>query len=204
MPSAHLDLQQELQIMRLNYINKPLKRLRLRKPSWLAVTDRLSIVFREKETLLREGKIYYAHVVQANEMLFMRDKARNDCPANFIYSADGAVNDDPAKLASLAHTLFSYKGKNLDDVPPEWQRMAGILTDEFSREGHRFTIQTESGPAQMNFVCVLVFREMLPKRTLLSSLVPVIAAPEKCESILILPKKYWTKNFTAAWENGEL
>lgn len=199
-----LDMQQELQIMRLNYINKPLRKLNLRKPRWLSPSDRLTLVFREKETLLREGRIYYAHVVQANELLYQRKAARYNCPANFIYSTDGTVNSNPAMLAEMAHMLFSYKDRDLDDVPPEWQRIAGILTSEVDRGAADFTVQTENGQADMHFLAAMVFRELLPKKTLLSLLIPVIAAPEKCQSVITLPRKYWTKNFTKAWENGEL
>jgi len=50
----------------------------------------------------------------------------------------------------------------------------------------------------------MVFREYLPEKTILGSTIPSLALPGQCEFVLILPCRYWGKEFTKAWVNGEV
>ena len=204
MAAKELDLKKELERMRVNYAKKHLKDIDLPKPDWMTPEHDLYAVFKEKKELLASGRVYYAYVVQANNLLFERKHAKLDCPALFIYTTDSSINAQPYALGALAHRLFSYKNKDLSTVPEEWREAARIITDEHDCTQLTLTLRSDNGPVDVRFIAAMVFRKYIPKQTLLGSLVPVLAAPDKCSSILPLPKKYWSRSFRKAWENREI
>ena len=69
---SSLDLCKELLQMQENYHNNPLEDISLRCPSWLDSSDPMSELYANKARLLKEGKVVYANIVQANSYLFMR------------------------------------------------------------------------------------------------------------------------------------
>ncbi len=198
-----LDLQKELETLRSRYYKRPLKDLKLRRPDWMGRHDGLFVVFSEKKTLLSSGQIYFAQVVQANAYLFDR-KRKEDCPALFLYTTDSAANADPTILNGLAHKLFSYKDMDPEDVPEEWREAARIITDEMDRSQFKCTVPGPDGPVEVMGVAVMVFREYLPEKTIIGRTIPILALPGQCDSVLIVPKKYWSKDFIKAWVNGEI
>ena len=204
MAEKRIDFAKELERMRVNYLKKPLKDIKLERPSWMQPEDELNDVFREKHTLISEGRVYFAQVIQANQILFDRKQPKRNCPALLLYSTSDEMNANPFILGALAHKLFSYKDQDLETVPEEWREAARIISDEYERTGLVFTINTDSGPVDIYFVTVMIFRQYLPKNTLLGSTVPVFALPGKCRSILPLPEKYWGKDFKKAWIKGEI
>lgn len=203
MAQKKLDLRKELETMRSKYIKKPLRDLKIKRPYWMGRHDGLYAVFSEKETLLSSGQIYFAQVVQANEFLFDRTK-KEDCPALFLYTTDPSANADPTMLKMLAHKLFGYKNMDPEEVPEEWREAARIITDEMDRSTMKFTVPGPDGPIEVLGVAVMVFREYLPEKTIIGRTIPILAIPDSCESVLILPKKYWSKDFIKAWVNGEI
>lgn len=198
-----MDFKKELEAMRASYAQKPKKFLYLPRPAWINGGDPLSALWNEKKMLLAEGKVYYAYIVQANNMLF-HVYPPMDCPANLIWSADGAVDENPLLLRDLAEQLYAYKGQRPQDVPEEWRQIARALTDEYDRSAFSFTITPEDTAVNVRFLANMVFRNHIPCGVLRSSLLPVLAVPDKCRSILILPKKYWSKEFKAAWVKRQL
>ena len=101
-------------------------------------------------------------------------------------------------MGALAQALFSYKySKN---APPEdWREIVENIRNEKDRTAFciegcvvdtRFTAKIQT---------IMVFRKHLPTHTLKSGVIPVIACPEKCDSVLILPSEYWTRAFREAW-----
>lgn len=199
-----MNFKTELEQMRANYASRPLKRLRLPRPAWLTESDSLSEIYRDRERLLREGTVYYAHVVQANTLLF-RALPQVDCPANLIFSIDGAVEEMPQLLSITAKRLFSYKGKAPEEIPEEWRAIAAAITNEHDRSVHTFVISAGVGAGlTVRFNSNMIFRRLLPRARLCGSLIPVLALPAHCNSLLILPRRYWSKNFRRAWIQGEL
>lgn len=204
MAKKELDLKKELEKMRVKYAKKHLKDIDLPRPEWMKPEDDLNAVFSEKKELLADGRVYYAQVVQANELLFQRQHTKRNCPALFLYTTDSATNAAPYALKLLAHRLFSYKDKDLSTVPEEWREAARIITDEYDRSQLSLTLRGENGPVEVFFVTAMVFRQYIPKQTILGSIIPILAVPGKCKSVLPLPEKYWSRDFKKAWVNGEV
>ena len=199
-----MNFKAELEQMRANYAARPLKRLRLPRPAWLTDSDPLSEIYFEKDRLLREGAVYYAHVVQANTLLF-RALPQVDCPASLIFSIDDAAAETPQLLRITAKRIFSYKGKPPEEIPEEWRTVAASITDEHDRSTHTFMISAGVGAGlTVRLNANMIFRRLLPRARLCGSLLPVLALPAHCNSLMILPRKYWTKSFRRAWIKGEI
>lgn len=192
------------EINRMNqcYDDNRLRNIHIRRPSWLKGQNALSAVYQEKEQLLQEGRVVYAYVIQANTMLFSAFPPI-DCPASIVYSTDAFVQENPGILKVLAEKIYSYKNVDLDLVPEAWRELARITTDESDYADFRFTICLEGRNIDIHFLPVMVHRKLLPKKKLCGRLLPVITDYE-CRSVLILPRRYWSKEFIKAWVSKEL
>ena len=194
-----MDYQKELEEMRARYADKPLFLKTLPCPEWLTPKDRLYSIYKEHTTLCTHGKIYYGCIVQANEILF-RYFPQTDHPGNLIYTTDPLAERNPWVLRQFASTLFYYKDKPEQDTPQELREIVAVIRDEMDRSSFSFRASSGDSPAMdMTFLALMIFRKHLPKRTLKGSIVPIIAAPEYCKSVMILPKKYWTKALIEDW-----
>lgn len=190
-------LQGELIKMQNNYSNKPKKWIRLKRPSWLSLKDPMSKVYSEKRALLKRGEVTYASIVQANTMLFHKFPSC-DCPAQVVYSSDTYVKENPYMLYDIARYIFDYKGEPEENIPDEWKSIARAVTDEYDRTGFTFGLEINGYTVGFHLIPTMIFRKLLPKKKLCGKILPVLVSPE-CKQILILPKKYWTKEFTRAW-----
>lgn len=193
-------LKEELQAMQERYNKNPWHDMALYAPPWLNKHDRLWRVFKDKSVLLKEGKVALARVVQANEILF-RFSPRLDCPAHIVYSTDPLVLEHPAILTNMATKIYSYKNKPLEDVPETWRQVASCVTDEHSRVSFSIYTEYDGQTVELQFIPIIVFRNLLPWGKLCGNYLPVLTAPES-KTVLILPKKYWTWKFKSAWSIG--
>ena len=197
-----MDLYNELKAMQSNYNERRLKNIILKRPEWLRSSDPMSYIFKEKKDLLKNGTVCYAHIVQANTILFDW-LPHTDHPAHIVYSTDPYIEENSDILEEAAHAIYQYKDVPLDAVPEEWRELARVVTDERDRSG--FTLSTERGghTVKIDFLPTMIFRKLLPRRKLCGSLLPIITSPD-CDSVMVLPKRYWTKEFRASWIRGEI
>jgi len=194
-----MDLLKELARMNRSYDADRKNNLFLMQPSWLYAQNAMSAVFREKKKLLREGTVCYAHIVQANTILF-HALPPADCPASILYSTDPV---EPELLEALSWKIFSYKNQKPEQIPEQWRELARIVTNEYDYSHIRFQLEKENHMLSFHFHPIMVFRKLLPGRKLRGSLLPVLTHPD-CESVLILPHKYWTAEFKLEWLNGNV
>lgn len=192
----------EINLMNQNYDNKRMRSIHLSRPSWLRGENAISAVYREKKQLLQEGRVVYGYVIQANAMLF-HALPRIDCPASIVYSTDPCVLENPEILKVVARKIYSYKNADPEQIPEEWRELARITTDENDYADFRFGILFEGRNIEIHFLPVMVYRKLLPKKKLCGSLLPVLTEYE-CRSVLILPKRYWSRDFKKAWVRKEL
>ena len=192
----------ELLQMRENYKRKPLHNVWLPHPYWLTYDDPMSEIYFKKASILQEGKIVYAQIVQANVILF-RNFPHSDCPANLLLSTDDYINENPEMLYSVATELFSYKNKPLEQVPEQWREVAWSITNELDRKSFNFSMNLDNRQVEGRMIANMIFRRFLPRRRLCGGILPVLVAPN-CNHVLVLPKRYWTKNFKEKWVRGEI
>lgn len=159
-------------------------------PAWCR-TDALMMIYRQRPRLLREGRIVWGHLVQANNLLF--NPGPQDCPASIIYGLSPDWDSDLDGLETIAHKIFALKGTMPDD--PALQEFARGITDEMRRD---FRVQV---PAQLlddaqqgRDLClttIMVMRQNLPFGFLTSSAFPLLVLPEHTDATLILPARFW-------------
>ena len=192
-----MDIAEELRQMQTAYARSPMRNIRLPRPAWMSNKDPMSAVYRDKAALLQRSQVVCAHIVQANTILF-KLFPHKDCPAHIVYSTSPAVEKDPYILRELAYCLYNYKDQPLEQVPQQWREIARVITDEHDRSGFTFSSEKNGEQITAHMIPVMVFRKLLPRRTLLGSFLPVLTCPES-STVLILPKRYWTANFKKSW-----
>lgn len=202
-----MDFQKELFQMRNNFkTNKDNIKIPSR-PTWMKSDDLLNCIYNNKEYTLAHGEVYYAHIVQANNVLFESVFPLDllpDCnnPANIVFSESEYFEENPMVLGDIAHELFLYKYSE-KPVPEEYIEIVDYIRDEYDRSMVQFQPLDMDG-IYINFIATLIYRPFLPKRYLRSSLLPIIASNEHPDSAIILPKKFWSPEFTQAWTDKRL
>lgn len=167
--------------------------LRMPTPAWLDPDDRLQQLFLQQDLLLREGRIVWAHLVQANSLLFV--PGPNDHPAVVIYSTDGFYDDRPEKLAHIAKALYAVKGEEQSD--PDMQAFSTMLASEIAREMRLPVPRSLTGDTAVFCTEVLVARRHLQYAVLRWSQFPLLIHPST-SSTMILPSRYWAPEVLAA------
>ena len=196
--------QNHLDVMRANYHENIITSKSLSKPLWLRLNrkDALNIIYRDKDIVFRNGQVYYASIVQANELLFDASN-KIDLPANFLYSTHPIAEKYPEFLTELSEEIFYYKGMPEDQVPEYLHELVRIITDERDRSAVDFTISMtnpenpdeEINDIDIHFCSLIVFRKDIPNQVLCGTHFPVLAVPELSPAVIILPKEYWTAPF---------
>jgi hypothetical protein len=182
--------------IRENYRKKRFKRDKFPKgPAWMAHSP-LNQLYREGKQLFREGKIVYAYLVQANEILFQKTPEL-DCPAAIVFSLDSYFDAYPHELGNYARALMQYK--NTEEAPDDLKALVSAITDEHEMLFHVELPLSLTGGFTVFYTSIMVFRDHLPEKTLTSVLFPVITSPYTLQTSTILPKEYWTKELTEAF-----
>ena len=162
-------------------------------PKWMK-NDDLSIIYDDINILAHYGEVYYAYIVQANIILF-KPTPYSNCPANIVFSMDHDA-ENPEMLKDIAHNIYSYKYS--ENPPNELKEIVECISDERTRYFNKQINIKRLNKSDLTvfFSTIMVFRDHLPDGILIGQVpTPVIACPNKCNSSIILPKKYWTKNF---------
>lgn len=197
-----MNFKNELAAMQTKYMKNRLQDISLGRPAWLTSDDPMSEIYNEKCVLLQEGKVVYACIVQANEILF-QFFPHMDCPAHIVYSTDPYIEERPDILRDVANNLYRYKEKPLYSVPQKWREIARVIADEYERTDFTFMVEYHERPIEFRLIPAMIFRKLLPKRKLCGRFLPILIAPD-CKSIMVLPKRYWSNEFKQLWCMGRI
>jgi hypothetical protein len=176
--------------------NRPVK-FRLPRPWWMFADDELSKIYTDKEILLEHGKIYYSYLLQANVKLFQKFPPF-DYPAQIVYSTASDIDNNPLLLKDTIEEIYSYKYSN-EDPPNKLVEIVENIRNEKDRTAFSVECQTDSTKLVAKMQTIMVYRKHLPMRILMGSILPVIACPEECDSVIILPSEYWSNEFKESW-----
>lgn len=179
-------------------------KITLPKPPKWADGDALSAVYDELPLLVTEGDVYYSCLVQANRVLFEEqvDAGTLISAATIIYNHNRCMSSvvNPEYMAPFAHYLFTCKKKEPHEIQ-EW--LADAVTTVRGETDRSRIILTADGdsayPMNLTLQSLLVYRAHLPKLRLGRAVVPIVAAPGKCESVFILPGNLWSREFKEYW-----
>lgn len=188
------NFKSNIEQMRKNFSKTLFKYEKLPHPKWLAnkPSDSLNLLYTESKQLFKCGKIYYAYLVQANEILFQPNPS-HDCPACIVIGESDYFDENPIALKHMANKLFSYK--NTDDSPEELKKITDAITGELERLYNIPLPPSFCNNQASYFSTIMVFRKHLPNRRLDGSIFPVLCNPQELKSSIILPSRYWTKDF---------
>jgi hypothetical protein len=162
--------------------------------------DRLRMVLRDQDILRDQGRVVWGCIVQANSDLF-HPANRSTLPANLLYSADRFYDDQVEELQGLAMGLFELKGTRQDD--PELKRFANAITNEMARTMRLELPEAIAEGRRVYFTTTLIHPPHLPGGYLANGFFPLVICPEKTEAVMILPAKFWPKEFREVWASND-
>lgn len=172
---------------------KPQERgyVQIRPPEWIH-GDQLERLFQDYPTLLSQGRVVWAHLVQANNALFKF--GMDDAPAEILYDPRGLLG--PEELAPIAHKLFLLK--NTRPSEPESAQIAAHLTAEITR-AFSMKVPSSISSAGLCLSTLFIARAHLPNRRLSLSYFPVLVSDLCAGSTMILPGRWWPKALAEKW-----
>jgi hypothetical protein len=169
-------------------------KLRVSPPAWMQANDDLREVYRAHDLLLREGRIVWSALVQANNMLFQ--PGPSDHPALLIHSRDLAFDDRLDLLREVAHRIYTFKNTTPSD--PAERELAALVTDEMDRGMSRRLPPAVAFDRDVRSSSTMIFRKYLPRKVIESGWFPLLIHPDTPAS-LIVPCVYWPEELAAAW-----
>lgn len=169
--------------------------LPLWRPTWCHQGDGLWQTLEYQWQIFKEGRIVWAHIVQANVDLF--EPGTKDCPASIVFCPDDSVNVGVDVLSYAARSLFALKGTFPKD--PELLDIAKKVTDEYSRTFGLLVPKRLSSGYELYEATTFIARKHLPNQMLTGSFFPLLVTCRKPYYSLPLPARYWPKQFVDAW-----
>ena len=100
-------------------------RTSIKPPDWLSESESLIHTYRDHDLLLSQGEIVWAHIVQANSLLFKPGK--EDSPAEIVFSLDRVFDEDIEALRLIAERIYDLKGNTYEDG--QIDRLARMVSD---------------------------------------------------------------------------
>ena len=166
--------------------------LQMMPPKWMK-KDSLYEQMNQLAKLYKTGKVVWAHVVQANKMLWTEEQVYS-CPAEILYDPTGRT--PVSHLAEVAYELYNLKDTIPDTPDEEILEYAKHITDEFTRV-IGFDIPNSISPLPLKSTTMFVWRLHVPNGVLKASF-PILISDETPE-ITILPAKFWSKDYYDEW-----
>ena len=169
-------------------------RVGVRRPSWMGDDDGLLPSVRAAPRLLREGRVVWGALVQANKLLF--EPGPSDSPAMAIYCRDRELDDDPLRLRRIAHEIFALKETEPDD--PRLREAARQVTDEMDR-GVDFRVpKVLTGGPDVRTATIMVYRKHLPHGHIDFGFFPLLLHDD-IPAAMIVPHRWWPPRLKALW-----
>ena len=189
-PTMELKFDREIEFANLDRAD--LAYLQMMPPKWMK-NDALYEQMNQLAKLYKAGKVVWAHVVQANKMLWSSDQAYS-CPAEILYDPTGRT--PVSYLAEIAHELYTLKNTVPDTDDIEILKYAKHITDEHTRV-LGFDIPNSITPLPLKSTSMFVWRLHLPNGILQSSF-PILISDETAE-VTVFPAKFWEQAYYDEW-----
>ncbi len=176
---------------RLTYLRVP------SKPAWLKASpdDKIMTYFDYFADVMRDGKVVWGHVIQANYQMF--EPGPNNCPGEMVYALDTDGSFLPATLRNVAIRLGELKGTDPEDS--ELAPIADYLTDEMIRVFGLKVPSQLSPRVRCRISTVYFIRKHLLEEMILQSLIPLVVLPQKPFVATVLPEQFWPDELVDWW-----
>ena len=194
----------------LSYINKKMGRTPRRfnildkwswfkqdKPDWLWQNDDIRISVNNWEKVFTHGKITWGHIIQANRLMFQQSTA--NCPGEILIWHEKTKAFDPDSFSLVAEKLYELKGysKFLDE--PDEKEFANYLEDEHIRTYGMRVPESISDNLDLRVSTIFFQRRHIPDGVVKRSLFPILYLEDDPMVIVMVPYKFWPKEFLSHW-----
>jgi len=153
-----------------------------------------------QKMLLKNGKVLWASLFQANNQLFSADG--DDLPAVMVYSRAVYFDGRVSALRQLCHDLFALKGTRPHD--PELRRIIEGITDEsVTRSPMGWPVPAQVSVHELKVTTFMGLRKHLPDRRLDAGWFPILSHPT-ARTAMILPCQWWTGELLALWRARQM
>jgi hypothetical protein len=166
-------------------------------PDWLDPSDPFTYYFEDRMRILRDGRVVWGVIVQANNLLFA--PGAQDHPADVLYAPDPDQVQDPDTLLVVSERLFTLKETTPDDA--HLARFAHHLTDERKRDFAMSVPEWLSAGVQMEMSAAMLHRTHLPSGFLRRGTFPLLVVSNP-RLVMVLPQRYWPAGLLEWWEDG--
>lgn len=167
--------------------------LAMEEPPWLR-GDKLEYLFDSTADLLRDGRVVWAALIQANNILFAPGGTRGGAPGEVLYDPQGRT--PPEDLAAVAQTVFSLKGRRMDD--PALAYFSDYLADEMIRV-FGIDVPATIVPYPLKASTTYFDRRHLPDGRLAQRVLPVVISDSRPGAVMVLPLPLWPQHLREAW-----
>ncbi len=168
--------------------------LKMAPPAWCKPgKDLLHTVYNDREMLLREGKVVWGHLIQANSMAF--NPGPDDVPGDVAFCPEPHWHDDLLRLGDMAKKLFEIKGAGSNTEERAFGKQLAHERDRFVSQPIPKSISLGSPVVATSF---MVVRKHLPLGVLLNSYFPLLTHP-KTKAVMVLPARYWDRELFDLW-----
>jgi len=179
----------------LNYVQ-------ITMPMW-AEWDALAKLFADIPSLLREGRVVWGHIVQANSSLF-EGGIQEGHPGEVLYDPSGVLT--PTGLAPIAHELFASRRqiealRAADPPQPERLKLAEHFENEMTR-ARALPVPADGGHGELLVSTTYFYRDHLPEKKLLLPYFPLLILDRSPGSVMVLPSRWWPEPFRAIWSRA--
>jgi hypothetical protein len=158
--------------------------------------DPMLRILEHQEALRDRGRVVWAHLLQANQILFDPANTRT-LPAIVVYSLDPYFDGRVGVLAKIAHGLYDQKGSVPRDR--ELREFVRVITDERERIMRRELPRGYCGGRSVYYADCFIQPGHLPGNCLRRPAFPLLVNFEETEAVMILPARFWPAEFVAQW-----
>ncbi|MBD5632483.1 MAG: CGLD27 family protein [Clostridia bacterium] len=143
-------------------------------------------------SVLKNGKVYYAYLVEANTAVFKRKSTGMGLyPAVIVYGTDEYFEENPYALKKIAEYMFANRSNNI--LRDERSYFSNVKLENPLTEGRNVYMTT-----------IFLYCPHLPFGYLSAAMFPVIAEPRMCTSVFVADSKYWTDGLVTNFMYNDL
>ena len=168
----------------------------IRRPQWLP-GDKLEYLFDNLPELLRNGRVVWGAVVQANQTLFKRS-TNNGAPGEVVYDPLGRI--PRGDLVEFAHRIYALKESAPEnrDLMPVHEHLTSEMTRAFGMD-----IATSFIAYPVKLSTTYFDRQHLPHGKLVLSVLPLLLHDGCPSAVIPLPAKFWPSDLLAEWDAAQ-
>lgn len=166
--------------------------LKIPVPQWVTTGEDLQQFFLQYQQLWAGGRVVWAHLVQANTLLF--EPGPLSAPGELVYDPTG--RSGPLSLGTVARAVGALKGAQPQNLA--LRRIADHLTNEYTR-AFAMAIPPSIAPGIVLLSTTYFHRPHLPGGMLRGPFFPILINDRLPGMVMVLPERWWPQRLRSEW-----